>query len=133
MGPSPLIHSERLSYVTQPKWIMLYHDRYLNVHVQYEVKLTDLNSLSAVSIPEVKSLVKHARALKRKLNKHDKSLFSANGLHLRSPRLEFIMNLIKKQWRRRKRKKKNSSTCYSHWCKNCLKLNKCLIHTIKEQ
>ena len=64
---------------------LLFHGRYLNV--QYEVKVTDLNSLSAVSIPEVKSLIKHARALKRKLNKHDKSLFSANGLHLKSPRL----------------------------------------------
>ena len=62
------------------------HDRYLNV--KNEAKVTDLNSLSAVSIPKVKNLVKHARALKRKLNKHDKSLFSANGLHLRSFRLQ---------------------------------------------
>ena len=79
------------------------HDRYLNV--QYEGKVTDLNSSSAVSIPEVKSLVKHARTLKRKLNKHDKSLFSANGLHLRSPRLRIHHEFNKETMEKVEKKK----------------------------
>ena len=82
---------------------LLSHDRYFNVH--YEVKVTDLNSLSAVSIPEVKSLVKHARALKRKLNKHDKSLISANGLHMRSPHLQIHHEFNKETMEKVEKKK----------------------------
>ena len=88
------------------------HDRYLNV--KNEAKVTDLNSLSAVSIPEVKNLVKHARALKRKLNKPDKSLFSANGLHLRSPRLQIHHEFNKETMEKVEKKKGNMSTYYSH-------------------
>ena len=68
-------------------------------------QVTHLNRLSAVSILEVKSLVKHARALKRKLNKHDKSLFSAEGQHLRSPHLQIHHEFNKETMKKVEKKK----------------------------
>ena len=43
--------------------------------------------------------------MKRKLNKHDKSLFSANGLYLRSPRLQIHHEFNKETMEKVEKKK----------------------------
>ena len=61
------------------------HSRYLKA--DYELKPEDIRRLDKVSIPKVKKYVSEIVKFKNAMLKFDKSLFSNNGLHLRSPKL----------------------------------------------
>ena len=63
----------------------LAHSRYLKA--DYEVKPKDIRRLDKVSIPKVKKYVSKIVKFKNAMLKLDESLFSNNGLHLRSPKL----------------------------------------------
>ena len=61
------------------------HSRYLKA--DYKLKSKDIRRLDKVSIPKVKKYVSEIVKFKNAMLKFDKSLFSNNGLHLRSPKL----------------------------------------------